>query len=72
MGNTCLMTLVEVADLLRISPHTVRAMVRAKRLKPVRICRRLLFSTDEVDRLIAAATVGNSTDIVEATNNAGF
>ena len=38
-----LLTLLEVADLLRLSPHTIRSMVRDHRLEPVRICRRLLF-----------------------------
>lgn len=50
-----LLTLLEVADLLRISPHTVRAWVRKDRLRPIRICRRLLFSPDEVTRFLAAA-----------------
>jgi len=50
-----LLTLLEVADLLRLSPHTIRAMVREGRLQPVRICRRLLFSPDEVDRFLASA-----------------
>lgn len=50
-----LLTLLEVADLLRISPHTVRAMCRQGRLRPVRLCRRLLFSADEIARLLAAA-----------------
>jgi len=50
-----LLTLLEVADLLRISPHTVRAMCRQGRLRPVRICRRLLFTPDEVTRCLAAA-----------------
>jgi excisionase family DNA binding protein len=50
-----LLTLLEVADMLRLSPHTIRAMVRQNRLRPVRICRRLLFSPDEVARLLAEA-----------------
>ncbi len=48
-----LLTLLEVADLLRLSPHTIRAMVRQNRLRPVRICRRLLFDPADVQRLIA-------------------
>lgn len=48
-----LMTLMEVADLLRVSPHTIRAWVRKDRLRPVRICRRLLFSPDELTRFLA-------------------
>lgn len=47
-----LLTLFEVADLCRLSPHTIRAMVRKGRLNPVRICHRLLFSQDEINRLL--------------------
>ena len=50
-----LLTLLEVADMLRLSPHTIRAMVRKGKLRPVRICRRLLFHPDEVSRLLAEA-----------------
>jgi len=50
-----LLTLLEVADLLRVSPHTVRAWVRKGRLKPVRICRRLLFAPDVVSRFVGVA-----------------
>lgn len=55
MNSQRLLTLLEVADMLRLSPHTIRAMVRKGRLQPVRICRRLLFSPDEVSRLLAAS-----------------
>jgi excisionase family DNA binding protein len=50
--NEPLLTLLEVAALLRVSPHTIRSMVRKGRLRPVRICRRLLFSQQEIDRLL--------------------
>jgi excisionase family DNA binding protein len=50
-----LLTLAEVADALRLSPHTIRAFVRKGRLSPVRICRRLLFRAIDVERLIAAS-----------------
>jgi excisionase family DNA binding protein len=50
-----LLTLLEVADLLRVSPHTIRAWVRHGRIRPVRLCRRLLFSPDEIERLLAGA-----------------
>jgi excisionase family DNA binding protein len=53
VNNQRLLTLLEVADMLRLSPHTIRAMVRKGRLRPVRICRRLLFSPDEITRLVA-------------------
>jgi excisionase family DNA binding protein len=51
-----LLTLMEVADWLRVSPHTVRAWVRKGRLRPVRICRKLLFSPDTVMQFVAAST----------------
>jgi len=50
-----LLTLLEVADMLRVSPHTVRAWVRKGRLQPVRICRRLLFAPAVVSRFINSA-----------------
>lgn len=57
MADTALqlLTLSEVASLLRLSPHTIRAMVRKDRLRPVRICRRLLFDPAEVLRLVEAS-----------------
>ena len=50
-----LLTLAEVADLLRVSPHTVRAWVRKGRLQSVPICRRLLFAPDVVSRFVSVA-----------------
>jgi excisionase family DNA binding protein len=50
-----LLTLTEVSDALRVSTHTVRAWVRRGKLKPVRLCRRLLFTTEEVSRLLSEA-----------------
>jgi excisionase family DNA binding protein len=50
-----LLTLLEVADMLRLSPHTIRAMVRDGRLRPIRICRRLLFDPADVERLVEGA-----------------
>ena len=55
MTTERLLTLLEVADLLRVSTHTVRAWVRKGRLQPVRICRRLLFSPDVVSRFVSVA-----------------
>jgi excisionase family DNA binding protein len=50
-----LLTLAVVAEALAVSPHTVRMWVRKGRLQPVRICRRLLFSPDEVTRFLAGS-----------------
>lgn len=47
-----LLTLLDVAEKLRVSPHTVRSWVRKGVLQPVRICRRLLFHPDAVLRLL--------------------
>lgn len=50
-----LLTLLAVAKALCISPHTVRAWVRKGRLRPLRICRRLLFDPAEVSRFLTEA-----------------
>jgi excisionase family DNA binding protein len=47
-----LLSLNEFAESLRLSPHTIRYLVRTGRITPIRICRRLLFSRDELNRLI--------------------
>jgi len=50
-----LLTLLAVAQALCVSPHTVRSWVRKQKLKPVRICRRLLFDPAEVSRFLTEA-----------------
>ena len=50
-----LLTLSAVARLLAVSPHTVRSFIRKERLRPTRICRRLLFHPDEIARFISEA-----------------
>jgi len=50
-----LLTLLAVANALCVSPHTVRSWVRQGRLRPVRICRRLLFDPAEVSRFLSEA-----------------
>jgi excisionase family DNA binding protein len=53
-----LLTLVAVAETLAVSPHTVRAWVRKGRLRPVRLCRRLLFNPADVERLVSESSCG--------------
>ena len=50
-----LLTLLAVAKALCVSPHTVRSWVRKGRLRPVRICRRLLFHPDDISHFLTAA-----------------
>ena len=50
-----LLTLLAVAKALCVSPHTVRSWVRKQQLRPVRICRRLLFDPAEVARFLTEA-----------------
>ncbi len=50
-----LLTLAAVADALAVSPHTVRMWVRKGRLRPLRICRRLLFDPQEISRFVEGA-----------------
>jgi excisionase family DNA binding protein len=50
-----LLTLLSVAEQLAVSPHTVRKWVRDGKLRPIRLCRRLLFDPADVERLILGA-----------------
>jgi predicted site-specific integrase-resolvase len=47
-----LLRLVDVARTLCVSPHTVRSWVRSGKIRPVRLCRRLLFHPNEVARFL--------------------
>jgi excisionase family DNA binding protein len=51
-----LLSLVDVASALHVSPHTIRAWVKRGRLRPLRLCRRLLFHPDEIARFLSEAT----------------
>jgi excisionase family DNA binding protein len=55
-GVPKLLALREVADCCCVSPHTVRKWVREGKLRPVRLCRRLLFHPDELARFLAEAS----------------
>ena len=48
-----ILTLQEAADHLRVSPHTVRAWVYEKRIMPIRMGRLMMFSEEEIERVIA-------------------
>ena len=50
-----LLTLAAVAAALAVSPHTVRMWVRRGKLRPMRLCRRLLFDPADVQRLLDSA-----------------
>jgi excisionase family DNA binding protein len=51
-GVPQLLPLLAVARALCVSPHTVRSWVRKGRLRPTRICRRLLFHPQEIERFL--------------------
>jgi excisionase family DNA binding protein len=63
MNTERLLTLLEVADRLRVSPHTVRMWVRKDRLHSVHLCRRLLFSPAEIARFVGANTSSDITEV---------
>jgi excisionase family DNA binding protein len=52
--TTRLLTVEEVADLLRVAPGTIRNMVSAKRIPVVKFSRRCLFDPREIERWIEA------------------
>jgi excisionase family DNA binding protein len=49
-----LKSVVESAELLRISPWTIRSYIRDGKLKPVRLGRRVLVEETELERFIAS------------------
>jgi excisionase family DNA binding protein len=51
-----LLTLLAVAKALCVSTHTVRSWIRKGKLRPIRICRRLLFEPSEVARFLSEAS----------------
>lgn len=63
-----LLTLLELAAKLKVSPHSIRSWVRMGKLTPTRICRRLLFAPDEVTRFLHEAGNRPSQD----TGGCGF
>jgi predicted site-specific integrase-resolvase len=55
-----LLTLLQVAKSLCVSQHTVRSWVRQGKLRPLRICRRLIFDPAEVGRFISEAEISQT------------
>jgi|HubBroStandDraft_6_1064221.scaffolds.fasta_scaffold149502_2 excisionase family DNA binding protein len=55
-----LLPLLAVAKALNVSPHTVRSWVRKGKLRPVRLCRRLLFDRADLLSLVAEAKTASS------------
>ena len=51
---TKLLSINAAAESLSISPWTVRAYIRTRKLRPVRIGRRILLTEAELERLITA------------------
>jgi predicted site-specific integrase-resolvase len=62
-----LLDLRAVAEMWSVSPHTVRKWVKQGRLRPLRICRRLLFHPDECARFLHSSRT--SADGGEATSH---
>jgi excisionase family DNA binding protein len=50
---TKLLNIKAAAELLSISPYTVRSYIRAGKLRSVRIGRRVLLAEAELERLVA-------------------
>jgi excisionase family DNA binding protein len=65
-----LKSVVEAAELLGLSPWTVRSAIKKGKLRPVRLGRRVLLSEDELERLIAESQEPREAARVEATDEA--
>jgi len=50
-----LFDLQAMAQMWSVSPHTIRKWVKEGRLRPIRLCRRLLFDPNECVRFLASA-----------------
>ena len=71
-----LLSIVEAANILAISPWTVRAYVQSGKLNPVRIGRRVLLEESELERFITEAKtirrLPPQTSSVELVAGTGF
>jgi excisionase family DNA binding protein len=52
-----LLTLIEAARWIRLSPHTLRAWVFQRRIPVVRLGRRVLFRREDVETLVEKSLV---------------
>ena len=61
---TKLLSVQAAAELLSISPWTVRSYIKQGKLRPVRIGRRVLLQQEEIQRFVesGASSTGNPTD----------
>jgi excisionase family DNA binding protein len=57
-----LVSLIDMAEMLRVSPHTVRSWIRKGKLQPLRLCRRILFHPAEILRFLAEADYKKAAD----------
>lgn len=64
-----LKSIPEAADLLGISPWTVRAYVRDGKLRPVRLGRRVLLEEEEIERFVKGNRDGLSTGPPQQAGN---
>jgi excisionase family DNA binding protein len=56
-GPVQLLTVEEAARLSGLSPHTIRAWARARRMPFRRLGRRMLFHPDDITAIVTAALV---------------
>lgn len=70
MNELQLYNVGQAADLLGISPWTVRALISKNRISPIRIGRRVLFQHEELKRFIdQAKTESNGSENPQAGGN---
>ena len=62
MSTFKLMNLKETAQILRVSPHTLRTWTSRKLIPVIRIGRRILFSLNDIENLINKSRDGEPGD----------
>ena len=60
-----LLTLVEIAKLLRLSPHTVRKWVQSRRIPIVRLGRKTLFNYEKISAFVTKHSVPEKDNVAE-------